>query len=207
MALRVRNLCFRLKSSGAVWIKGPKWCGKSTTAEQFAHTVIRMQDEKSRNQNISLARLSPSEFLKGDAPVLIDEWQVIPFIWNQIRTEVDKRDEFGQFLLTGSKQPVEIESVDKHSGTGRITSLMMRPMSLFESGESNSAVSLESMFKGSGNSGRCDATLRDYAFYTARGGWPESIGLEEKVALEQASLCRRHHQLEYAARWRYQTRP
>lgn len=179
-------LIFRLKSSGAVWIKGPKWCGKSTTAEQFAHTVIRMQDEENRNQNISLARMSPSEFLKGDTPVLIDEWQVIPFIWNQVRTEVDKRDEFGQFIMTGSKQPEEIESVDKHSGTGRITTLMMRPMSLFESGESNGAVSLESMFKGSGNTSRCDATLRDYAFYTARGGWPKSINLEEEIALEQA---------------------
>ena len=124
-------LRFKLRSSGAVWIRGPKWCGKSTTAEQFARTVIRMQDEGSKEQNIALAKMSPAEFLKGEAPVLIDEWQVIPFIWNQIRTEVDRRDEFGQFLLTGSKQPDEAEDVDKHSGTGRIASLMMRPMSLF----------------------------------------------------------------------------
>ena len=117
---------------------------------------------------------------------MIDEWQVIPFIWNQIRTEVDRRDEFGQFLLTGSKQPDEAEDVDKHSGTGRIASLMMRPMSLFESGESNGIVSLESLFGGGGTPGRCDTTLRDYAFYTARGGWPISIGLDEDVVLEQA---------------------
>lgn len=122
---------FKLKSSGAVWIRGPKWCGKSTTAEQFAKTVIRMQDEDVRNQNIALAKMSPSEFLKGDAPLLIDEWQVIPFIWNQIRTEVDRRDEFGQFLLTGSKQPEDVEDADKHSGTGRITTLLMRPISLY----------------------------------------------------------------------------
>ncbi len=179
-------LRFKLRSSGAVWIRGPKWCGKSTTAEQFARTVIRMQDEGSKEQNIALAKMSPAEFLKGEAPVLIDEWQVIPFIWNQIRTEVDRRDEFGQFLLTGSKQPDEAEDVDKHSGTGRIASLMMRPMSLFESGESNGIVSLESLFGGGGTPGRCDTTLRDYAFYTARGGWPKSIGLDEDVALEQA---------------------
>ena len=179
-------LSFKLRSSGAVWIKGPKWCGKSTTAEQFANTVIKMQDEENKKQNISLAKMSPTEFLKGKTPVLIDEWQVTPFIWNQIRTEVDNRDEFGQFLLTGSKQPEEAEDVDKHSGTGRMTTLMMRPMSLFESGESNGIVSLESMFKGEGTPGRCTATLRDYAFYTARGGWPESIGVDEDVALEQA---------------------
>lgn len=145
-----------------------------------------MQDEEERSQNIALAKMSPREFLKGDAPVLIDEWQVIPFIWNQIRTEVDRRDEFGQFLLTGSKQPEDAESAEKHSGTGRITSLMMRPMSLFESGESNGLVSLESMFEGRGTPCRCETTLRDYAFYTARGGWPRSIGLEDDIALEQA---------------------
>ena len=179
-------LRFKLKSSGAVWIRGPKWCGKSTTAEQFANTIIRMQDEEEKNQNIALAKMSPAEFLKGDVPLLIDEWQVIPFIWNQIRTEVDRRDEFGQFLLTGSKQPEEVEDVEKHSGTGRITTLMMRPMSLYESGESNGIVSLESMFKGNAKPGRCSATLRDYAFYTARGGWPKSITSDGDVALEQA---------------------
>ena len=179
-------LRFKLKSSGAVWIRGPKWCGKSTTAEQFANTIIRMQDEEEKNQNIALAKMSPAEFLKGDVPLLIDEWQVIPFIWNQIRTEVDRRDEFGQFLLTGSKQPEEVEDVEKHSGTGRITTLMMRPMSLYESGESNGIVSLESMFKGNAKPGRCSATLRDYAFYTARGGWPKSITSDGNVALEQA---------------------
>lgn len=178
---------FKLKSSGAVWIRGPKWCGKSTTAEQFAKTVIRMQDEDVRNQNIALAKMSPSEFLKGDAPLLIDEWQVIPFIWNQIRTEVDRRDEFGQFLLTGSKQPEDVEDADKHSGTGRITTLLMRPMSLYESGESNGTVSLESMFKGEGRPGRCNTSLRDYAFYTARGGWPKAIGQDEEIALELAA--------------------
>ena len=121
-------LAFKLRSKGAVWVRGPKWCGKSTTSEQFAKTVIRMQDENQKNQNIALAKMSPSDFLKGETPLLIDEWQVIPFIWNQIRTEVDNRDEFGQFILTGSKQPIDAEDVEKHSGTGRITTLTMRPI-------------------------------------------------------------------------------
>ena len=145
-----------------------------------------MQDEEQREQNIALAKMSPSDFLRGDTPMLIDEWQVIPFIWNQIRTEVDRRDEFGQFILTGSKQPAEADDAEKHSGTGRIATLTMRPMSLFESGESNGTVSLEGMFGGSGPAGRCDMQLRDYAFCTARGGWPKAIGQDEDVALEQA---------------------
>ncbi|MBO7409471.1 MAG: ATP-binding protein [Candidatus Methanomethylophilaceae archaeon] len=179
-------LQFKLRSKGAVWIKGPKWCGKSTTAEQFARTVVRMQDEDQREQNIALAKMSPSDFLRGDTPMLIDEWQVIPFIWNQIRTEVDRRDEFGQFILTGSKQPSEADDSEVHSGTGRIATVSMRPMSLFESGESNGIVSLEKMFGGNGSAGRCDLQLRDYAFCTARGGWPKAIGQDENVALEQA---------------------
>ncbi|MBO4279513.1 MAG: AAA family ATPase, partial [Spirochaetales bacterium] len=87
-------LSFKLRSKGAVWIRGPKWCGKSTTAEKFAKTCIYMQDEDTREQNVALARISPSKFLQGETPMLIDEWQVIPFIWNQIRREVDRRDEF-----------------------------------------------------------------------------------------------------------------
>ncbi len=179
-------LDFKLRSKGAVWIKGPKWCGKSTTAEQFAKTVIRMQDENSRKNNIMLAKVSPSDFLKGETPLLIDEWQVVPFIWNQIRTEIDLRNEFGQFILTGSKQPNGMEDPDKHSGTGRITSLTMRPMSLYESGDSDGSVSLEELFKGQGAFTRCNRKLSDYAFYTARGGWPKAIGLDDDIALEQA---------------------
>ena len=180
------TLQFKLKSKGAVWVKGPKWCGKSTTSEQFAKTIIRMQDEETRQQNIALAKLSPSDFLKGDTPLLIDEWQVIPFIWNQIRTEVDIRDAFGQFILTGSKKPKDIDDSEKHTGTGRITSLTMRPMTLYESGESDGSVSLEDLFNGGGAFSRCDKKLSDYAFYTARGGWPKAIGQERDVALEQA---------------------
>lgn len=180
-------LAFKLRSKGAVWVRGPKWCGKSTTATRFSKTVILMQDESQREQNIALAKLDPSEFLSGDTPLLIDEWQTIPFIWNQIRLEVDKRDEFGQFILTGSNMPAEEDMIDQHSGVGRITTMLMRPMSLFESGDSNGAIALKSMFDGIEQSAsRCSLTLHDYAYLTARGGWPKAIGQSEVVALQQA---------------------
>ena len=180
-------LDFKLKSKGAVWIKGPKWCGKSTTAKRFSKTCILMQDENTREQNIQLAKTSPSYFLKGKTPLLIDEWQTIPFIWNQVRTEVDKRDEFGQFILTGSVTPNKDNIDDQHSGTGRITSMIMRPMSLFESEESSGKISLKDLFNGTPiEPTKCEASLEDYAFYTARGGWPKSIGLERVIALQQA---------------------
>lgn len=181
------ELRFLLKSSGAVWVRGPKWCGKSTTAQQIAGSTIYMQDENTRDQNVTLARIAPSLFLDEPAPLLIDEWQVIPFIWNQIRHEVDQRGEFGQFILTGSVQPDLDNETYLHSGTGRISQLLMRPMSLFESGESSGAVSLSKLFEGETDiAAKSTATLRNYAFYTARGGWPQAIGRPEKVALAQA---------------------
>lgn len=182
-------LKFKLESKGAVWIRGPKWCGKSTTAERFAKTCIYMQDENTREQNIQLAKLNPSLFLSGETPLLIDEWQSISFIWNQIRHEVDKRDEFGQFILTGSSLPNNdlTSDIDFHSGTGRITNLIMRPMSLFESKESNGQVSLKSLFESNDLvASKCDNSILDYCFYTARGGWPKAINCSERVALQQA---------------------
>ncbi len=180
-------LDFKLKSKGAVWIKGPKWCGKSTTAKRFAKTSIMMQDEDTREQNTQLAKISPSTFLKGDTPLLIDEWQTIPFIWNQIRTEVDRRGEFGQFILTGSVVPDDKALSEQHSGTGRITDLVMRPMTLFESKESDGSISLSDLFNNKSiNSSKCDKDIIDYAFYTARGGWPLAIGKKREIALQQA---------------------
>ena len=146
-----------------------------------------MQDENTREQNILLAKTSPSIFLEGKPPVLIDEWQVIPFIWNQIRTEIDRRNAFGQFILTGSIMPDEKELEHQHSGTGRITDLIMRPMTLFESGESDGSVSLQKLFDGTDvMPTRCGHDLSDYAFYTARGGWPRAIGQPRDIALQQA---------------------
>ncbi len=177
---------FKLKSSGAVSIKGPKWCGKSTTARQFAKSCIYMQDTASLNQNISLAKINPSKFLEGDTPKLIVEWQVIPFIWDAIRFEVDKRGKFNQFILTGSSVPPAADKI-MHSGIGRITNLVMRPMSLYESNDSTGEVSLTELFK---NPSRIEGTstkkLADLFFLICRGGWPKAINQEPEIALEQS---------------------
>ena len=177
----------KLESSGAVWIKGPKWCGKSTTAEQFSNSFVYMQNRKNREQNIALAKNAPELFLAGKTPRLIDEWQIIPFIWDDIRFEIDKRDEFGQFILTGSATPLcsKEEQLKLHSGVGRISTLIMRPMSLYESLDSNGSISLASLFNSEKVSPAfCDKTLVDYAFLACRGGWPKSIGLSEKISIE-----------------------
>lgn len=183
------ELDFKLRSKGAVWIRGTKWCGKSTTAMRHSKTSILMQDEETREQNIALAEADPHLFLSGETPVLIDEWQDIPFIWNQVRTEVDARNAVGQFILTGSRAPNEkvIDEERLHSGVGRITDLTMRPMSLYESGESTGAVSLEKLFAGQEPPGaKCDMGISEYSFLTARGGWPFAVGKPDDVALQQA---------------------
>ena len=140
-------LAFRLESKGAVLIEGPKWCGKTTTARQQAASAVLMQDPRTRDQNKRLAEIAPQTLLSGSTPRLIDEWQVAPRLWDAIRYEVDERDEFGQFILTGSTVPTDFSEME-HSGTGRISRMRMRPMALFESGDSTGAVSLRALFKG-----------------------------------------------------------
>lgn len=175
-----------LDSSGAVLITGPKWCGKSTTAEQVAKSVVYMQNKNDQAQNIELAKVNPSLFLQGVPPKLIDEWQVISFIWDAVRFEVDQRDEFGQFILTGSSTAKKTDDI-MHSGIGRIVKMVMRTMSLYESKDSTGAISLKNLFDGETVIGaKCDNTLLDYAFYTCRGGWPKSVGQTKKVALNLA---------------------
>ncbi len=177
----------KLGSSGAVWIKGPKWCGKSTTAKLFSKSAVYMQSRKERDQNIALAKNVPDLFLKGGTPKLIDEWQIIPFIWDDIRYEIDKRDAFGQFILTGSATPLnnKEEAQKQHSGIGRISSVVMRPMSLFESLDGNGAISLSELFNHQKvNPAECDKDLLDYAQYACRGGWPKSIGQTESTSIE-----------------------
>ncbi|MEC4295932.1 ATP-binding protein [Adlercreutzia shanghongiae] len=186
------QLDFKLRSSGAVLIRGPKWCGKSTTAEQRAQSAVFMQDRQTSAQNIELAKNAPSLLLDGPTPRLIDEWQVIPFIWDQIRYEVDRRNGNGQFILTGSATPLadpdENEAAPyEHSGIGRISPLTMRTMSLFESRDGNGSVSLASLFQEQSSvAAQCDATLKDYAYLTCRGGWPRALDLDREAALEQA---------------------
>lgn len=168
---------------GAVLIKGPKWCGKTWTAEEQANSHLLMDDPEKKEQNIALAKNSPTIALEGETPRLIDEWQLVPKLWDAVRFEVDKRGAPSQFILTGSAVPPDMSEVD-HSGTGRIASLLMRPMSLYESKESNGTVSLKELFDSPEQiSGTSDLGLRELAFITCRGGWPKAVGYKGKDAL------------------------
>lgn len=176
----------KLESKGAVVIEGPKWCGKTTTAMEVAGSVLRMDEPSKREVNIQLSEIDPSRLLKGNTPRLIDEWQIAPKLWDATRYEVDTRREVGQFILTGSAVPVDSKDI-AHSGTGRFTWLTMRPMSLFESGESSGDVSLEELFNCPDKiNGTNDLDIDKLAFVICRGGWPSAIGMKAKAALSQA---------------------
>ena len=176
----------KLESKGAVVIEGPKWCGKTTTAMQVAGSILRMDEPSKRETNIQMSEIDPGRLLKGNVPRLIDEWQIAPKLWDAARYEVDTRGEEGQFILTGSAVPIESREIT-HSGTGRFTWLMMKPMSLFESGDSTGEVSLNQLF---GNpsviDGMNNLSIEKLAFLICRGGWPHAVGMKEKPALLQA---------------------
>ena len=176
----------KLESKGAVVIEGPKWCGKTTTAMQVAGSILRMDEPSKRETNIQMSEIDPGRLLKGNVPRLIDEWQIAPKLWDAARYEVDTRSEEGQFILTGSAVPIESREIT-HSGTGRFTWLMMKPMSLFESGDSTGEVSLNQLF---GNpsviDGMNNLSIEKLAFLICRGGWPHAVGMKEKPALLQA---------------------
>jgi predicted AAA+ superfamily ATPase len=182
---------FSLKSKGALVIVGPKWCGKSTTAKRYAKTIIDLMPLESRNEFIELAKISPSNFLNyGPKPILIDEWQHVSFIWDQVKYEVDKTGEFGQYILTGSvtdkgRNELDDES-SRHTGNGRIIRKMMRTMSLYETGDSNGSVSLQDLKNGRFSQAISKKDINDYAFYICRGGWPVAIGKDRDVSLAQA---------------------
>ena len=176
----------KLKGKGAVLIQGPKWCGKTTTAEQIAKSVIYMDEPEQKEQNIQLADISPSTLLEGETPRLIDEWQIAPKLWDAVRFAVDHRNGKGHFILTGSSVPAEL-SETSHSGTGRFAWLTMRNMSLFESGESSGEVSLNSLFEGKQDiSGTNNLNINRIAYLVCRGGWPDILDLEDDIALEAA---------------------
>lgn len=176
----------KLKGKGAVLIEGAKWCGKTTTAEQQARSILYMSESGKIDQNLQLAALNPSLLLKGDNPRLIDEWQIAPQLWDAVRFESDHRHQSGLFILTGSSVPPDM-SKTIHSGTGRFAWLRMRPMSLWESGESSGNVSLSSLFDGNHDiSGISEIDLERMAFITCRGGWPLAIGMDDETALDQA---------------------
>jgi len=176
----------KLESKGAVVIEGPKWCGKTTTAMQVAGSILRMDEPSKRETNIQMSEIDPGRLLKGKAPRLIDEWQIAPKLWDAARYEVDTRGEEGQFILTGSAVPIESREIT-HSGTGRFTWLMMRPMSLFESGDSTGEVSLNQLFENPNViDGMNNLSIEKLAFLICRGGWPYAVGMKEKPALLQA---------------------
>ena len=175
----------RLDAKGAVLIEGPKWCGKTTTAKQKAKSFISMDLPDMTKQYQQMAEISPSTLLEGKTPRLIDEWQIAPNIWNAVRYEVDNRDEFGQFILTGSAVPNEFDN-SMHTGIGRISRLLMRPMSLYESKDSSGEVSIRDLFEDKNISAINETSLEKIAFLICRGGWPKAIGLEEKPSLFQA---------------------
>lgn len=181
-----RLLARKLAGKGAVLIEGAKWCGKTTTAEQIAKSILYMSETGKVEQNKQLAKISPALLLKGEKPRLIDEWQVAPALWDSIRFEADHSPQLGLFILTGSSVPADMSDVI-HSGTGRIGWLRMRPMSLWESGDSTGEVSLENLFAGpAAISGQSSATLETIAFLTCRGGWPLAVNMGEDIALDQA---------------------
>lgn len=176
----------KLLGKGAVVIEGPKWCGKTTTAEQVAKSVLYMATPNKVEQNRSLSEINPQLLLGGDTPRLIDEWQIAPKLWDAIRFEVDHRKGVGHFILTGSAVPASTEDI-QHTGTGRFAWLTMRPMSLSESGESNGSVSLGDLFTEAKEIAAVNnLSLTDIAYLTCRGGWPNAIDMREDIALEQA---------------------
>lgn len=172
-----------LKTSGAVLVYGPKFCGKTTTCMLFQKSFIKLNTL----QSIRMAQMNPKAALKGENPRLIDEWQTVPDIWNQVKDELDNDYQFGKFLLTGSSTPADTTEI-YHSGAGRITPIFMRPMSLWESNESDGLVSLKNLFNGEldelWNMADKNQSLEDVAFLICRGGWPISVLASKDIALE-----------------------
>lgn len=188
----------QLESSGAVLVEGPKYCGKTTLAKQQAGSILSMADPDTLSQNLALARTNISRLLVGATPRLIDEWQIAPQFWDAVRNEVDKREDDGQFILTGSAVPpkpkkdaegnlIEEEQIH-HSGTGRISRLKLRTMTLWESEDSTGMVSLEKLFENADSiDGVSHIDLERLAYLTCRGGWPKAVlKKSEKAALAQA---------------------
>lgn len=193
-----RLLAEKLEAFGAVLIEGPKYCGKTTLATQQARSILSMADTDTLGQNLALARTNISRLLAGETPRLIDEWQIAPQFWDAVRNEVDKRNEDGQFMLIGSAVPpkpkkdesgniIEEENIH-HTGTGRISRLRLRTMSLWESEDSTGDVSLEELFINPDTvDGVSDIDLDRLAYLTCRGGWPKAVlKKSEKAALAQA---------------------
>lgn len=177
----------KLEGKGAVLIQGPKWCGKTTTAEQQAKSVLYMDDPETMAQNLELATIQPKKLLEGETPRLIDEWQLAPNLWDTARFEIDHRDDFGQFIFTGSAVPPDTSKM-MHTGTGRFSWLTMRTMTLFESLESTGDVSLKDIFEHKEKvDGSSKIDIDELAYLVCRGGWPKSLDTKKSIALDQAT--------------------
>jgi predicted AAA+ superfamily ATPase len=170
---------------GAVLVEGAKWCGKTSTARHISGSTLYMQDPDNSRTFLDMADTKPSLLLQGETPRLIDEWQMAPVLWDAVRYEVDRRGKPGQFILTGSAVPSD--NVTAHTGTGRFARILMRPMSLYESGESNGSVSLADLFDGKHDvEGISNLSIEHLAFAICRGGFPASIGKSDKAALRMS---------------------
>lgn len=182
-----RLLSNQLESAGMVLIQGPKWCGKTTTAEHKSKSRLYLDDPRNRQANLLLADTDPTILFTGETPRLIDEWQLAPKLWDAARFEVNRRRLTGQLIFTGSAVPPSMSQIT-HSGTGRFAWVIMRPMSLWESGDSKGTVSLNGLFENefTTQTDIGDATLQDIAYLICRGGWPASIFLSQKASLLQA---------------------
>ncbi|MDR2624644.1 MAG: DUF4143 domain-containing protein [Methanobrevibacter sp.] len=173
----------RLEMIGAIVIVGPKWCGKTTTAEQHANSVLKLQDPDKSKSYLELAEIKPSALLKGESPKLIDEWQMAPVLWDAVRNSVDSSNKYGLYILTGSTTVDEKKIM--HSGTGRIHRLTMKTMSLFESKESNGKISIIDLFNSSDTDIegiKSDLSIEKLIFAGCRGGWPDSLHKKTKKA-------------------------
>lgn len=171
---------------GAVLVEGAKWCGKTSTARQMAGSILMLQDPDQQENYKIATQTKPSLLLRGDTPRLLDEWQMYPVLWDAVRFAVDQRGEVGQFILTGSAVPTD--GATMHTGTGRITRMLMRPMSFYESGDSTGEVSLKTLFNGKLDiEGFSKLSIERIAYLICRGGWPGTIQLDEKAALHVAT--------------------
>jgi len=185
-------LAEELSSVGAVLVQRPKWCGKPTTCEQLAKSCLYMNDPKKRSTYLKMAEADIAELMKGDQPRLIDEWQDAPQFWDAVRYDVDHSDGFAHYILTGSAVPPEERDeegkvVISHTGTGRIAHVTMRPMSLWESGESNGTVSMAALFAGEFKTVPApERGLREVAYLVCRGGWPQAVIQDGRRALRRA---------------------
>ena len=176
----------KMASSGCVWIEGCKWCGKSTTGRRHVKSVVEFQDVDMKVGYDMINNTRPSLFLDHERPLMIDEWQMYPVVWDAIRNDVDKTGRFGQFIITGSARPAD--KMVMHSGTGRISSILMRPMSLLESGESDGKVSLRQLFGGNANVAMVnDLTFDVLLNAIIRGGWPQAVVNQAGEVAESAS--------------------